>query len=262
MKRIFLSLFWLGLTQATFAQFDLSLNANYARPQGVMNRYIQNAWGGSGQALYRIRYSPFAIGAEIGVSGYGSQTTRQTYRFNDGSATETDVCISSQFATFMLVSRIDVLRDNIITPYINVKAGYHHYWTSLNIADPTDTDGCRPLENTSLLKDGAFAGTLGAGVRWDVSSLFKQVEKGLLAVDFSVNYTEGGNVRYMNVNIPTNPDPVSHHHVATNTDGSQPFNSRFINPQNQVVHEHHVGNVYRSAIQQLDFRLGFLLRLP
>jgi hypothetical protein len=261
MKRGILLVFSLCLTQVVAAQVDLSLNLNYTRPQGAMGRYIQNAGGISGQALYRIANTPFAIGAELGYNSYGSETTRQTYRFSDGSSTETDVTVSNNYATFAVVGRIDFKQGGPLIPYAIGKAGFNHYWTSLVIADPEDADGCRPLENKRLLEDGALAGTLGAGVRWDLSGVFKKAEPRHFWLDFGVNYTTGGNVRFMNVNMPADPDPVAHQHPVVNADGSVPFSARFINPQNQIVHEHHVGNVYNSPIQKINVQLGFLISI-
>ncbi|MDJ1499708.1 hypothetical protein [Xanthocytophaga agilis] len=261
MKKPFLLIFFLAIFQFASAQMEWSLQGNYSRPQGVMGKYIKHAGGLNLQGMYRLPNTPFSVGAEIGINGYGSQKTHQRYQFSDGSSTEVDVNVNNSFSSFMLVSRVNLIQTGGIIPYIQAKGGYFHYWTNLSIPDPQDTDGCKPLENTSLLKDGAFAATLGAGVRWDISTVFKKAIPERFWIDLSADYTKGGSVRYMNVNIPADPDPVNHHHPVTNADGSTPYTARFINTQSQVVHEHHVGNVYKSYIEQITFRLGITLTL-
>jgi hypothetical protein len=131
-----------------------------------------------------------------------------------------------------------------------------HYWTNLNIADPQDADGCRPLENSTLLRDGALVGTLGMGVRWDLSGLFRKAQQRRYWLDFSAEYLSGGRVRFMNVNIP--PSTAAHQHAAQK--GSDPFMASFVNPQTLVVHEHHVGDVYNSQINKIGLRFGFMMR--
>ena len=38
--------------------------------------------------------------------------------------------------------------------------------------------------------------------------------------------------------------------------------ARFINTQTQVIHEHHVGYVYRSVMNMMDYRIGIIMRPP
>ncbi len=257
MKTIVLSVILLGFSLLASAQADLVFQLNNSLPQGLMGSRMANAWGMSGQLLYRFPESRFALGGEIGINSYGCQTSRQTYRFQDGSSTETDVSVNNDFAQFNVVGRADLRVGGSLIPYITAKVGYLHYWTNLNIADPEDADGCRPLENTTLLKDGTLAGTLGAGMRWDMSGLFKKMPQRKFWLDVSAEYMTGGRVRFMNVNLPP---ATGHQHQAT-TGVADPFSARFINPQTQVVHEHHVGDVYNAHVEKVGLRFGFVLRV-
>jgi hypothetical protein len=256
-KILFLLQIILAACTAAFAQYDLSANYTYSRPQQQMSTYINNAHGMQAQGLYRIPNSRFAAGIGIGINGYGSQSTRQTYRFSDGATTETDVNVNNTFLTFNAIARMDLLTSGVVIPYLTGQAGYSLYRTTLYIENPDDPDGCRPLENKALLSDGAFSVSGGGGIRWDLASIIKGAAKDKFLVDFSVLYTQGGPVQYMNVNIPVTPE---HHHAAT-TDNISPYNARFINPANQIVHEHHVGDVYQSYIQMMEFKLGIVYRL-
>lgn len=49
-------------------------------------------------------------------------------------------------------------------------------------------------------------------------------------------------------------------------DPSQPMpkndvTAKFLNTQTQVIHEHHVGYVYTSMINMIDYRLDVILRM-
>jgi hypothetical protein len=259
-KTFLLTVMLVVMGSATFAQTELSASYSHFIPQQQMGRYIQSAYGVNMQGLYQLPNSRIALGASIGLNSYGSQSTRQTYRFSDGSSTETDVDVNNNFFTLNLVGRADLLRSGPVIPYLTGQAGYNLYYTSLFIADPNDVDGCKPLENKSLLKDGAFSLTGGAGVRWDLGTVLKNAGMNRFYVDFAASYTSGGRVRYMNVNIPADPDPVTHQHHTLGND-AVPFTTQFINPNNQIVHEHHVGDVYASPIQMLSFRLGLAFRV-
>jgi hypothetical protein len=198
------------------------------------------------------------VGTGIGINGYGSQSTRQTYRFSDGATTETDVNVNNTFLAFNAIARMDLLASGVVIPYLIGQAGYNLYRTTLYIENPDDPDGCKPLENKALLSDGAFSVSGGGGVRWDLSTIFKSAAKDKFLVDLSVLYTQGGSVQYMNVNIPAT---YPQHHSAPATDNVSTYNARFINPANQIVHEHHVGDVYQSYIQAMEFKLGLVYRL-
>lgn len=261
MKKVLLLLNIFVITgTAAVAQYDLTVSYTYSRPQQQMGTYINNAHGLQFQALYRVPHSRLALGAGIGFNGYGSQTTRQTYRFGDGSSTETDVSVDNSFSTFHLIGRLDLLPAAVVTPYITGQAGYHVYRTTLYIENPDDPDGCKPLENKALQNDGAFSVSGGGGLRWDLGSIFKKVAAERFFADLSVLYTRGGRVSYMNVNIPASPAAHQHHSTPASGDVFS-YSARFINPVNQVVHEHHVGDVYSSYIQLMEFKLGFVYRI-
>jgi hypothetical protein len=249
-----------AVSTAALAQYDLSFNYTYSQPQQQMGAYIKNAHGLQVQALYRLCNSRLAVGAGIGINGYGSQTTRQTYWFSDGSTSETDVSVDNSFSTFHAIARLDLLPSAVITPYVTGIAGYNVYKTSLYIENPDDPDGCTPLENKSLQKDGAFSVGGGGGLRWDLSSIFKGAAKQRFFADLSALYTQGGRVSYMNVNIPATSSTNQHHLSPASSDVFS-YTTRFINPVNQVVHEHHVGDVYSSYIQMVEFKLGVVYRI-
>ena len=70
--------------------------------------------------------------------------------------------------------------------------------------------------------------------------------------DLSAHMTQGGTVDYMNVHKHSQP--------TTQTPESD-VTARFINNRTQVVHEHHVGHVYSSMVEMMEYRVGAVFRL-
>ena len=125
-------------------------------------------------------------------------------------------------------------------------------FTDLNIYDPDEWDHCSPVESDILQKDGTLIGSLGAGFRLDMVSVFRKSEPGKFYLDFHSSVTQGGTVKYMNSDAPDN-HPANHNATDVVT-------AQFVNTQTQVYHSHHVGTLYASPVQLLDFTLGAVFR--
>jgi hypothetical protein len=123
----------------------------------------------------------------------------------------------------------------------------------LNIYDPNDLDSCEPVETDILQKDGTFIFSFGGGLKYDLVNVFKKLRKEFLYVNLSAFYTQGGAINYMNTDGPT----AQHH---SNSNRMSEFEAAFINTQTQIIHKHHVGYLYTSSVQMMDFRLSFIYR--
>jgi hypothetical protein len=55
----------------------------------------------------------------------------------------------------------------------------------------------------------------------------------------------------MNVDAPAN----------SHSNHTSDVYAKFINTQTQVVHDHHIGNVYTGVIEQIDIRFGVTMIL-
>jgi hypothetical protein len=250
MKKITILLIILSVhTQGVLAQFELRFLYNYSSPRGEMAVNVRQAHGIVLEGTYNLPKTPINVGLELSFSGYGHHKSRQTYTFDDGSQTETDVHVNNNIASFRLVTRVNFLKNGPLIPYMDLKGGVSRYFTNLRIDDPEDVDDCHPLESDILLSKGALTASAGMGLRWDLSTLFNQMDKGRFFMDFNTSYTAGTRVQYMSVNAPEpKQKPVR------NVDAS------FINTHHQVIHKHHVGYVYESAIEMLELRVGFAAR--
>lgn len=250
MKRIVLILWASLLVHSVNGQnWDVGSGFNYARPNSGMGRNIEQGFGISLEGARVLKNAPFTVGVEFSYNAYGHEKTRQQYTFDDGSVTETNVIVTNSFSNLFLTGKFFLRNSKLINPYLSAKAGYSWYRTNLTIEDPEDIDGCQPLESERLLMDGTFAASGGGGVRIDFSGIFKKVKSNMLFFDVSAHTTQGGNVEYMNVHGQTNHGTPERDVMA-----------RFINNRTQVVHEHHVGHVYTSDVQMMEYRIGVIYR--
>ncbi len=250
MKKLLLAMPLIALACVSFAQqWDMGMGFNFSKPIGGMATNIDHGLGVSFEGAYVLKNAPFSLGAEFSYNGYGHDKTRQQYTFDDGSVTETNVIVTNSYSNLMGTGKFFLRKNKLISPYFSAKLGYSWYRTTLRIEDPEDADGCQPLEQDHLVKDGTFAVSGGAGVRVDFSSIFRKMKSNTVFFDINAHMTQGGTVRYMNVD-----KPVSHQNHDSDVV------ARFINNRTQVIHEHHVGYIYNSLVEMMEYRLGVVYR--
>jgi hypothetical protein len=263
MKQLFtLFAFFLGSSLFMQAQLLVGGGYNLSVPQGKMAQNMQPVHSfqlSGGYALPSTR-GQVIIGAEIGIGTYAQLSKEQTFQFRDGSSTRTMVNYSSNMLNGSLTARFNLLRKGKLVPFVALRGGYHHFYSSIYVEDPADADGCRALERESILKDGSFSVGYGAGLRMDMG-VFRQARAlaGRHWLELAVNKTAGGNVEYINTrNIK---DHYHNQPPVTTNDGKQPLVIRFINVGTQNIHEHQVAEVYTSALRLLDIRLSYVVQL-
>jgi hypothetical protein len=250
MKKVILVLFGVIMIQVAYSQqWDFGSSFNYTRPIGGMSRNIEQGFGITLEGARVLKNAPFTVGAEFSYNAYGHDKTRQQYTFDDGSVTETNVIVTNGFSNLFLNGKFFLRNTKLINPYLSAKVGYSWYRTTLTIEDPEDVDGCRPLESDRLLTDGTFTASGGGGVRVDFSGMFKKMKSNMLFFDLNAHITQGGTVEYMNV-----------HKQLDHGTPERDVMARFINNSTQVVHEHHVGHVYSSFVEMMEYRFGVVYR--
>lgn len=256
MKRISIILILGVCSQSAIAQWgrDFSIGYSYADPSGKMNHYVKQGSGIVADFHFTTPGEKFSIGADLNYTVYGFDNSRQRYEFPDGTTADMDINVANSFMNLMASGRYNLVTGKKLIPYVGAKAGYSWFRTDLNIYDPDDTDHCKPVESDILMKDGTFVYSIGGGVKYDLSSVFKNLRKEFLYINLSAYYTQGGTVDYMNTDAPA---PGHSGSMAT---PNRQMETSFINIHTQVIHKHHVGNVYTSYAQMMDFRLSFLFR--
>jgi uncharacterized protein YdeI (BOF family) len=248
MKKSILALTALLISGVIMAQqWELGTNFQYIKPLGNMSTTIKQGFGGTLEGAYNFK-KPFSLGMEVSYTNYGHQEQRQQYTFDDGSITETNVIVDNYFVNLNFTGKYFLRNTKLVNPYLSGKLGYSWYRTALTIEDPDDQYSCHPIESDILAKDGTFIATGGAGVRVDFSSVFKNMVSNSFFLDVSAHMTQGGTVRYMN---------VDHHPVTT---PERDVMAKFINTQTEVIHEHHVGYLYTSLVNMMQYRLGVIFK--
>lgn len=256
MKKSWLVLVCLIVINTAFGQWgrEFSVGYAFASPSGKMKQNIKQ---GNGVILDFHLVSPskkFSLGADFNYSIYGFDQSRQQYTFSDGTTADMDVNVTNSFTNLMVVGRYYLLTDKKVLPFVEGKAGYSWFRTNLNIYDPDDFDSCKPIEKDILQKDGTVVYSFGGGLRYDLAPLFKRLGENHFFVNVSASYTQGGLVSYMNTDVP------STHHGSAPPNRTGTVEASFINTQTQIIHKHHVGYVYSSYAQMMDYRLTFSFR--
>jgi hypothetical protein len=228
---------------------DWGFAYNYIAPVGNMQQYVKRGHGVAADFYVCRENSRFAFGAELSYTVYGHDKSRQLYTFDDGTTANMDIVVDNTITNLMVGGRFYLRKATVLRPYLSARAGYAWFRTDLNIYDPDEYDHCKPVDRDVLLKDGTLVVSTGAGVHYDLSSLFRKMDSGIFIFTMNANLVLGGKVNYMNTDAPHHPPP-------TNND----VTARFINTQTQVVHEHHVGYVYRSYAELVEVRAGFVFR--
>lgn len=237
---------------AQFLQKEVSVGYAYTSPRTDMKHYIQQGNGIVLEGFFHNASKRVSLGAELNFSIYGNDMDEQEYEFEDGTIAPMNVTVSNYFLNMMAVGRYYMLESKIVQPYISGKVGYSHWVTELSITDPDDLDNCEPVESDILKEDGGMLATVGGGIRFDVGSVFKGLGLDRMFLDVSTAYSKGGRIQYMSTDPPKNSP---HHSMSTDV-----VNAQFRNTQTQIVHKHHVGYVYDSYIEMLDFRFNMAFR--
>jgi opacity protein-like surface antigen len=248
-----LSLFFLGLVTFSASgqsiEREFGLGYTYMAPMGPMQPHIKRGHGFTMDYYLSPAKKPLAFGLEFNYTQYGYDRSEQIYTFDNGTTAPMDIVVDNAITSLMAATRYFFRNDGLLRPYVSGKLGYAWFTTHLNIYDPNAWDDCAPVDNAILLRDGTVAFSVGGGLQYDLSGMFKKMNPNNVIFTLNANLVLGGHVKYMNTDAPE-------HHQPASTD----VKASFINTQTQVVHEHHVGNVYQSYLEMIDFRAGLIFR--
>jgi hypothetical protein len=226
---------------------ELSLGYVNANPTGSMGEIIQRGHGILINYAFVTPNQRYSFGIDLSYAQYGRDKSTQAYTMDDGTVAPMDIIVTNSFADFMAYSRLYLSTKGAVRPFLVGKLGYTKFSTNLDIYDPDDGDHCEPVDNEVLYNDGTVKGVLGAGVKFDVGKIFNIFKSNLFYIDCSINYAQGGSVRYMNADAPP-------HHPAPND--AVHLTADFINTQTQVVHKHHVGYLYENPVRMTELRFA------
>ena len=254
---LFLSLFLIGKSFCQqsrigfFVPIDLPVKSSMPKMSTV---------GGIG---FTGSYSPFfhapvSLELKANIGGYGSRTISQTYQFDDGSQTITDVTYSSGMNKLLVGSKIMICGDyRAVRGYITPQIGTARFRSRIAIADPADSDACHPLDTDIRQKDRGwiYGGEIGAEII--LSRLLpNRVSDEGHTLFFSASYLRGfDHFEYVNVKYMT--DEV---HTTMVTHTTADLNAEFINLNTNNIHEHKVAEVYHTPFEMIGLQFGYVYR--
>jgi hypothetical protein len=260
MKKYF-TLFLSILSLTVFGQLTSSFHYNLGLPQHSMANNINAVHQGVLSVGYRLpNYLQFMqVGADIGYGGYANLSLPTEFSFGNGRPTRTNVNYSSNTFVANGFLTLDLFRKGIISPYIMVKGGVQNFHSSIYIEDPTDVDGCQPLENENILSDQTMAFSYGGGFRYRLPTpVFMPCVKNQY-IDVQILATRGGSLDYINTKKLTDYAQHQHNQQQNLSSDAKPLEMRFINVTSQVVHDHKIAEVYTTPLRLLDIKIGYYI---
>jgi hypothetical protein len=244
------------------AKTDWSLGYNAGIPVGQMGLHTNTIHSAAFGGYYHLPKSQgrVDVGMEWTFGSYASFTKTQDFGMN-GVETPVKVNYNSGVTTGSAVIRYNYFRSNTLSAFVAGKAGYAGFSSRIQIEDPNDPDGCKPLEDNKLISDGTWIVGARAGANVDMQTFFKNIRGQTFLLQAFVGYVQGGNVDYINIKNTSSDDHTSQVHGATMPDDGQPLEVRFVNLQTGTLHEHEVARVFTNPVQFIECGLSFVIRL-
>jgi hypothetical protein len=210
-----------------------------------------------------IQRIPAYLEVKSNFGNYSDRSMQQTYNFGNGSQTTTTVTYKSNMHKVLLGTKFFLGNDyQAVRPFITPQAGAVFYRTNIRIADPTDTDDCKPLERKTTQHDAGFVygGEVGAEIALD--RLFKGMSsENRHHLTLSASFLKGAglfeyvNVRYMEDEVH-GAMPEGEHAGHEAADGRD-INATFINVSTNALHEHKIAELYRTSLQYWGLNIGY-----
>jgi hypothetical protein len=250
MRHIYTLLFAL-ITLSASAQFKFNIGYSPSIPGKEMADNINMLHSITSGLDYKVPGTSgrFTVGAELNWGMYANTTKEQTFTFDNGETTKTNVNYSSNVFQGTVTGKMFLFKQALLNPYASGKIGYAKFYSNIYIEDPHDPGGCKALDQRNLIKDATFIGGYGGGLQLDWSAFTTRWGKGNRFLDISVNKISGGDVEYINTKklIDANNPPT--------TSGGKALNVKFVNATTNQIHEHQVAEVYNTPLSMLEFRI-------
>ena len=256
--KIISTLFISCLLYFTASSQSLKLLGNYSLglPQQDMGSNIQPVHSLHLGALYQLpgRLKNLAVGLEFGGGIYAYKKVDQTFNFDANTSTVVPVIYNSNVANFNLQTRYQLLDESnsMIVPYITAKAGVYTFFSNITIEDPSDPDGCHPLDKKNLMKDRSLYWSAGAGFLINPTIFSKNKKESPVMFDLSINTIRGGELDYINTKDLKDEQDLQN---------GKPLLAKFINVSTQDIHQHKVAQVYTSPLRILEIKAGVVFKL-
>ena len=244
----FLLLFYPG--QAQKWRPEITMGYNWLKPMGDLHEKIDRADGFNLEFFMNAPNKRYSLGLEMCFANYDA--VEFPVKFNNAEVvTQKDVRIFSQIYNMFLTGRYYLKTEGPFLPYMNVKAGFSCFSTSLRVEKDDESVFCMSdAEVEDLHCSGTFAYSVGGGVKADMCYIFKKLPTQSLLLDFSCSYIGGGSVSYLSPSaraIPGDTRIETHY-------------NKYITTDEGTVHVNNIGNIHNSPARMLDFRIGICVR--
>lgn len=255
--KIISTLFISCLLYFTATSQSLKFISNYSLglPQQDMASNIQPIHSLHLGALYQLpgKLKSLSVGFEFGGGIYAYKKIDQTFNFDANTSTVVPVIYNSDVSNFNLQTRYQPFDENksMIVPYFTAKAGLYSLYSNITIEDPSDPDGCHPLDKKNLMKDKTMYWSAGVGFLVNPYIFSKNKKESPVMLDFSINTIRGGEVDYINTK-----DLKDEQDLQT----GKPLLAKFINVSTQDIHQHKVAQVFTSPLRVLEIQAGVVLK--
>ncbi len=233
----FLLLLFASITVIVQAQY-LTAGLGTHIPVGQQKDKLKNAFGVTIGYERPIKKSPFYMVADLGWSIFDLKTTEQEVVSPDnGYVTKQKINYTSSIFTLAPGIGYAPLQNKNVSPYVALKGGYMKYKTRMALYDPEDEDGCHPLDEENILRSLTAVAIGNAGVSIKVPTWGK-----IYHLDLGMNYIRGGKAKYLRMKDKDAPTPGD----------ATPYMTKFQQVQTGDVHEHAIGDVYKTKTAQLQ----------
>lgn len=212
------------------------------------------------QGAYRpMPNFPMFIELKGNLGMYSYQNSQQTYLFGNGASTITDVTFRSSMHKIQLGTKFYV--SNFYKPvrgFVTPQVSWNFMRTKISIADPEDTDGCKPYENRVAQQSNGLSFGGEIGVDLDVQKIFTGSESKNSRMYISVGYMRSFNkMEYINIkHMEDHEHGVAH--SDNSTDDGRDMTMEFINVLNNATHEHKIAEIYKTKLNFITINIGYI----
>jgi len=228
---------------AAAQKFSLTSRANMNTAAGEQVGKFRNAYGmGIGFELAVKKASPLKLVMNADAGTNAIESMPYEFEFNN-VLTKTTIEYSSNILELTSGLRYVFNESKKLKPYVGAGIGMLRYSTNYIIEDPENPDGCHALESEKIQSDKSFISKIEGGLRF--ASRWKVCSNRYILFDAGFSYKRGTAAEYMRLN--------NHH----NDDGAD-YSVKFQSSTNEV-HEHAIGKIYNTPVNQLAFHFGLVL---
>jgi hypothetical protein len=199
-----------------------------------------------------IRTLPMLLSMKGSLGYYSRNTVAQTYTFDNGLTTNSDVQYTSYVNKVLVGAKFYIGNEaGTVRGFITPQFGAAFMRTRILFMDPAEGSFCNPLDRRAAQKDDGFIYGGEAGVEVDMNRFFKTVQTpGRHRMYAAVSFTNGiGKFDYVNVKyMKDKPE-------ATTGDGREVTTT--FSDGSTTLYEQKIADIYTTSLQFIGLTVGY-----